>query len=264
MAHVELRNQTDGGVLSGALTATAGGRVWSPWVEPAPGRSSIVLVTTGPSATQASAGVVAEGYEYQKFQQGGQPYWVPLRFPGQYYDAETDLFENWNRYYDPGSGRYLQPEPMLQNPKLVAEIVMEGRSLPVYAYAMNNPVAFTDPNGLYPDPISSGRLCVSATCKKDDTSACHDLPEHSLKQGDSSELTNLPAPGSCSDSDAIYTDTGVIKIPNNCKCTLDCDENGTTSVSCLCFGFIRGPQEFDNNSQLPPGWPKNPSLGSSP
>ena len=31
-----------------------------------------------------------------------------LRFPGQYYDAETGLSQNWNRDYDPLTGRYIE------------------------------------------------------------------------------------------------------------------------------------------------------------
>lgn len=38
---------------------------------------------------------------------GTKPFWVPLRLPGQYFDAETELHENWHRYYDPVTGRYL-------------------------------------------------------------------------------------------------------------------------------------------------------------
>lgn len=35
-----------------------------------------------------------------------------LRFPGQYYDAETALHDNWKRYQEAESGRYLAPDPV--------------------------------------------------------------------------------------------------------------------------------------------------------
>jgi RHS repeat-associated protein len=34
-----------------------------------------------------------------------------LRFPGQIYDRETDLTQNWHRYYDPRIGRFIQSDP---------------------------------------------------------------------------------------------------------------------------------------------------------
>lgn len=61
-----------------------------------------------------------------------------LRFPGQYYDAETDLHYNWHRYYDPATGRYITSDP----------IGLDG-GLNTYVYTENNPINRIDPNGLW-------------------------------------------------------------------------------------------------------------------
>jgi RHS repeat-associated protein len=57
---------------------------------------------------------VMEGYEYRRVQTGASALWTPLRFPGQYFDSESDLFENCNRYYVAQIGRYLEPD---ENPR---------------------------------------------------------------------------------------------------------------------------------------------------
>ena len=59
-----------------------------------------------------------------------------LRFPGQYYDEETGLHYNYFRDYDPETGRYVQSDP----------IGLAG-GLNTYAYALNNPLRYTDPSG---------------------------------------------------------------------------------------------------------------------
>jgi len=58
----------------------------------------------------------------------------PFRFPGQYYDQESDLYYNWHRYYDPDTGRYLSWDP--------AE---DGSNH--YLYVENNPYIYVDPDG---------------------------------------------------------------------------------------------------------------------
>mgnify|MGYP000886075178 CR=1 FL=1 len=62
---------------------------------------------------------------------------INLRLPGQYFDAETGLHQNWNRDYAPGIGRYVQADP----------IGLAG-GLNRYVYAVNNPLIFKDPRGL--------------------------------------------------------------------------------------------------------------------
>lgn len=57
-----------------------------------------------------------------------------LRFPGQYFDAETALNQNWNRDYDPTTGRYIQSDP----------IGLYG-GVNTYAYVGNDPLRIIDP-----------------------------------------------------------------------------------------------------------------------
>ncbi|MBS4078017.1 RHS repeat-associated core domain-containing protein [Pseudomonas rustica] len=60
----------------------------------------------------------------------------PLRFQGQYFDAESGLHYNRHRYYDPRLGRYLTPDPV----KLAG-------GLNQYQYTPN-PIGWVDPLGL--------------------------------------------------------------------------------------------------------------------
>ncbi len=60
----------------------------------------------------------------------------PLRFQGQYFDAETGLHYNRHRYYNPGTGRFLTPDP----------IKLAG-GLNNYQY-VPNPTGWVDPLGL--------------------------------------------------------------------------------------------------------------------
>ena len=71
-----------------------------------------------------------------------------LRFPGQYFDAETGLHYNWHRFYDPETGRYISADP----------IGLDG-GMNLYAYVENDPVNYIDPWGLFGD--GGARLNIS-------------------------------------------------------------------------------------------------------
>lgn len=61
------------------------------------------------------------------------------RFPGQSFDSETGNFQNWNRDYDPRTGRYVQPDP----------IGLAG-GVNAYSYVVGDPVSYSDLEGLRP------------------------------------------------------------------------------------------------------------------
>jgi RHS repeat-associated protein len=59
-----------------------------------------------------------------------------IRFPGQWFQAESGLHQNWMRDYDPTTGRYIQADPLG---------LVDGAS--VYGYAGQNPGRYVDPRG---------------------------------------------------------------------------------------------------------------------
>ncbi|PBC70647.1 RHS repeat-associated protein [Streptomyces sp. TLI_235] len=75
--------------------------------------------------------------------------YTPMRFPGQYFDAETRLHYNLHRYYDPDIARYTSPDPLGLAPAPNPE-----------AY-VGNPHLVSDPLGLSPHRNGSGGGTVS-------------------------------------------------------------------------------------------------------
>ncbi|QQR68901.1 MAG: hypothetical protein IPI58_08740 [Alphaproteobacteria bacterium] len=72
------------------------------------------------------------------------PFHYRERLPGQFYDDETDMNYNGARIYNMHLGRFNQPDPVLQ---------LDG--LGSYAYANNDPVQYTDPTGMIPNPAEA-------------------------------------------------------------------------------------------------------------
>lgn len=66
-----------------------------------------------------------------------------LRFPGQYYDAETGKHYNYFRDYDPEVGRYLRSD----------SVGLAG-GLNTFGYVRGSPLALADPLGLTPSDVN--------------------------------------------------------------------------------------------------------------
>ena len=78
---------------------------------------------------------------------------VNLRFPGQYYDQETQTHYNFHRDYRPNAGRYLQSDP----------IGVEG-GVNVYAYADSDPISKIDSDAYNPATLLRIYLKHAAKC----------------------------------------------------------------------------------------------------
>ncbi len=110
-----------------------------------------------------------------------------LKFPGQYYDAETGLNYNLNRDYNQVIGRYIESDP------LSFPFVYRGRSYFVppyftktpsklhdYLYAANDPVNLMDSSGLQ---VSGGTgACQPDTCQAQADAAYNDCMTR-MRQG---------------------------------------------------------------------------------
>jgi RHS repeat-associated protein len=72
---------------------------------------------------------------------GGGTFAYNLRLPGQVFDGQVGLHYNYFRDYDPGTGRYVESDP----------IGLYGGSYSTYSYVADRPLSLIDPFGLCPD-----------------------------------------------------------------------------------------------------------------
>ena len=162
--YVTLKDGDTGVPFAPGIGGHNDGRVTSQWVIPTAGHVQAVFSSNGTNCCPlqggtldcgcaeapnfAYTGVAMESYEFQRYDWSASPSTIPLRYAGQYMDSETKLLQNWNRFYDSSTGRYLEHENALDRPRVAVAVARHGILLPVYSYASNNPIYWTDPKGL--------------------------------------------------------------------------------------------------------------------
>ena len=154
-----------------------------------------------------------------------------IRFPGQYFDAETGMHYNWYRYYDPNSGRYLQADPIIglavrgfvpgtavaPNRSKFLTFATAKRYEP-FGYVRNNPAIRIDPTGLYGTNDCS---YYGGKCDDDSTYYCSIAPAM-CKFFDDDEPD--PDPERDDDYEGFYRCTR--------RCLQDCDKACGGPVEC--------------------------------
>jgi RHS repeat-associated protein len=66
------------------------------------------------------------------------------RFTGQEFDSESGIHYYGGRYYDQNIGRFISPDPFVQDPD-------DPQNLNRYSYGLNNPQNYIDPSGYFFD-----------------------------------------------------------------------------------------------------------------
>lgn len=115
-----------------------------------------------------------------------------LRFPGQYFDAETNSHYNYSRDYESGRGRYLQSDPL--------DLFGGGAS---FSYGANTPALHSDRLGLIVEPWQVGPFNQLKKLEEPwDGLEIHHVPQGAVAKG-------------CCDPQYDYKTAPAIAVPTN-------------------------------------------------
>ncbi len=109
------------------------------------GLSNVIAVTNGSAS-------VTQTYRYDPFGLFTETKYAgaianSFAYGGEWYDSSTGLYYLRNRFYDPGIGRFIAPDPVGPLPEPNP-----------YQYVLNNPLNLEDPTGLSSTPRSPWKI----------------------------------------------------------------------------------------------------------
>lgn len=155
-----------------------------------------------------------------------------LGFNGQQNDAEFGGYFFKHRYYLPGTGRFMQPDPLR----------FSASDMNSYTYARNNPFKYSDSNGKFAEPIGVSVGADTTSGVTSPVSALSGPPTNAQNPQGTSVPSNFDS------LDLNFTiDVGVLSIPdisfNTCggcptgitqTCTVNCTGNCTNGCTQGC------------------------------
>jgi RHS repeat-associated protein len=77
---------------------------------------------------------------------------MPLRFAGPYHDTETGLYYNYNRYYNPDTGRYITTDPLGLTPSPNPHTYVTNPTTTI------DPLGLAKQHGLHERPTPASRM----------------------------------------------------------------------------------------------------------
>ena len=161
---------------------------------------------------------------------------ITLRFPGQWFQSESGLHQNWMRDYDPTTGRYIQADPLG---------LVDGAS--VYGYARQSPGRYTDVPGtdatIWQNP-SQGRAGWHGPTNGNWGGGCWSGGQYSCYQF---KVGKLPPTDS---ADACYMEHDF--------CYVTCGNNGT----CMTVCDRELSRKLKTLPDDPRNWPQPPRSGT--
>jgi RHS repeat-associated protein len=152
------------------------------------------------------------------------------RFSSKEVHVASGMYYYLYRFYDPNLQRWINRDP-------IGEIYDVG----LYRFVYNEPINRTDPDGLGPNGspgYGAGKLCTSKNCN---TKKCpvKYLPEDETRWKNG--FLDMPAPGKCADADAVARPGEYLKIPDNCRVTVECySEDSWKHDGTAVKGGLRG------------------------